>query len=472
MGVGETGQVGIRGGSVFTGYEGGESVNEGVFRDGWFMTGDMGYVDEEGYLYLQGRIKEQINRGGEKISPFEVDTVLLSHPGVAQAVSFPIPHRTLGESVAALVVLEPREELTELELQSYVGTRLAEFKVPQRILFSESLPQGATGKIKRLGLAEVLALDFSTEYVAPRTELEEQLTQIWAEVLNVPSVGIQDNFFDLGGFSLLGMELFTKLEHFLGGNVPDDAVFLLSTVEKMAEIITNSSLHPVTTNNNNNSNSDFILPQSAVNGLKIAAASSRIPLLAPHSVFLHTNNLGTRPTLFWCFNRPDREMMPLTAALGPSRPIVGFFAGDKIFDYTQQSVLQCAHYFIEQLPTLNPDQPFLLAGHCRGAAVALDMAKILLQTHKIKVHLLLMEYFEPAMFDYPDNYTLIYGKQSSLQAHKSFHYGQIGWRERFSVAPTVKMIDCGRGEFWGGLHLENFVGSIIEFMDDAESKHA
>ena len=149
----------IRGPNVTAGYRNNPQANAAAFTRGWFRTGDQGVMDAEGYLTITGRLKEIINRGGEKISPREVDEVLLDHPAVAQAVTFSMPHPKLGEDVAAAVVLRPGSAATEQELRKFVGTRLADMKVPRKILFLEEIPKGATGKLQRIGLAARLGLD-------------------------------------------------------------------------------------------------------------------------------------------------------------------------------------------------------------------------------------------------------------------------------------------------------------------------
>jgi oxalate---CoA ligase len=153
---GETGEVVIRGPNVTSGYVNNPGANSEAFRDGWFRTGDEGYLDEDGYLYLTGRLKEIINRGGEKVSPREVDEVLLQHPAVAQAVAFALPHPSLGEEVAAAVVLNDGARLDEQTLRQHVARHLADFKVPRRIFILEEIPKGPTGKVVRIGLAEML----------------------------------------------------------------------------------------------------------------------------------------------------------------------------------------------------------------------------------------------------------------------------------------------------------------------------
>jgi acyl-CoA synthetase (AMP-forming)/AMP-acid ligase II len=155
---GTIGEVVIRGPNVTTGYQSNPSANEEAFSNGWFRTGDQGVLDEEGYLRLTGRLKEIINRGGEKISPREVDEVLLDHPAVTQAVTFALPHDKLGEDVAAAIILNEGESVTEKEIKEFVRQHLADFKVPRKVVFLDAIPKGPTGKLQRIGLAEKLGL--------------------------------------------------------------------------------------------------------------------------------------------------------------------------------------------------------------------------------------------------------------------------------------------------------------------------
>jgi acyl-CoA synthetase (AMP-forming)/AMP-acid ligase II len=155
---GETGEIVIRGPNVTAGYESNPKANAEAFVNGWFRTGDQGVLDADGYLSLTGRLKEIINRGGEKISPREVDEILMDHPAVSQVVCFGLPHAKLGEEVAAVVVLREGASATERELQTFVATRAADFKVPAKILFMDEIPKGATGKLQRIGLAAKLGL--------------------------------------------------------------------------------------------------------------------------------------------------------------------------------------------------------------------------------------------------------------------------------------------------------------------------
>ena len=236
---GEIGEVVIQGASVTRGYENNPEANQQAFTNGWFRTGDQGYLDPDRYLFLKGRLKEIINRGGEKISPREVDEVLLDHPAVAQVVTFAMPHSQLGEDVGAAVVLYDQVSTTEEEIQEFAAAQLADFKVPRRVIFLEEIPKGPTGKLQRIGLAEKLGLGTSplperAAYVAPRTAVEMVLAGIWAEALELEEVGIYDNFFSLGGQSLEATNIVANVQETLQVELPLLALTKMPTIAEMA----------------------------------------------------------------------------------------------------------------------------------------------------------------------------------------------------------------------------------------------
>jgi acyl-CoA synthetase (AMP-forming)/AMP-acid ligase II len=156
---GQTGEIVIRGENVTLGYQNNPKANAENWVNGWFRTGDQGIMDAEGYITISGRLKEIINRGGEKVSPREVDDVLMEHPAVAQAVTFALPHDKLGEEVAAIVVLREGTSAEPRAIRDFAAERLAAFKVPREILIRDEIPKGATGKLQRIGLAQKLGLE-------------------------------------------------------------------------------------------------------------------------------------------------------------------------------------------------------------------------------------------------------------------------------------------------------------------------
>jgi acyl-CoA synthetase (AMP-forming)/AMP-acid ligase II/acyl carrier protein len=243
--VGEPGEVVIRGRNVMRGYENNPEANAASFTQGWFRTGDQGWIDPEGYLHLTGRLKEIINRGGEKISPREIDEVLLDHPAVAQALTFALPDPTLGEDVGAAVVLRQGASATETEIRDFVARRLTDFKVPRSVRFLDEIPKGPTGKLQRIGLAERLGLTSPTgrhpapprHYTAPRTPAEEVLVGVWAEVLKLEQVGVHDHFLDLGGDSMLAALLVSRIGERLRLELSIRSLFDAPTVADQAAIV-------------------------------------------------------------------------------------------------------------------------------------------------------------------------------------------------------------------------------------------
>jgi len=211
------GEVVIRGPNVTAGYVANPEANAAAFTNGWFRTGDQGLVDDDGYLFLHGRLKELINRGGEKISPVEIDEVLLDHPAVEQALTFALQHPTLGEEVAAAVVLTARGAVSERALRNFVATRLAAYKCPRRIVFLDTIPKGATGKPQRMGLAARLGIEVVQSsgagrvHIAARNAVEEVLASIWADVLKSPTPSVDEDFFDGGGDSIKAAQLVGRI---------------------------------------------------------------------------------------------------------------------------------------------------------------------------------------------------------------------------------------------------------------------
>lgn len=233
---GSEGEVGIRGENVFTGYRGDEEANRAAFRDGWFLTGDIGTIDRDGDLFLTGRIKQLINRGGEKINPQEVDDVLARHPAVVEVATFAVRHRTLGEDVAAAVVL--REPVDVAELQAFVRQSLAAFKVPRRIVLADRLPRNPVGKLDRLALSNIAEADDRsdrTRGARPSGALETLLATLWAKELFLPDVGVDQDFGVLGGDSLSMLRIHLALEAALGRPVPSDILVENGTIRAIAE---------------------------------------------------------------------------------------------------------------------------------------------------------------------------------------------------------------------------------------------
>jgi oxalate---CoA ligase len=227
---GSAGEVAIKGPNVTPGYENNAEANSRAFSNGWFRTGDQGYLDPEGYLFITGRLKELINRGGEKIAPREIDEALLAHPAVRQAVAFAVPHLSLGEDIASAVVLRAGTSCSDAELREFLLDRLPVFMVPSQIIFLDDVPKGPTGKIQRIGMAERLARFLSVAYEPPVSDTEKLVARWIGQVLGQDRVGRKDNFFALGGDSLRATQVLARLEQELEIELPALLLFRLPTV--------------------------------------------------------------------------------------------------------------------------------------------------------------------------------------------------------------------------------------------------
>jgi len=341
---GEPGEVAIRGESVFAGYESNPEANAAGFTDGWFRTGDQGSIDEDGYLFLLGRLKEIINRGGEKVSPLEVDEALLRHAAVAQAATFGIRHPRLGEEVAAAVVLRQGETTTEREVQDFVAQTLAPFKVPRLLVIVDEIPKGPTGKVQRIALAEALGLPGEPPPLEPGRSpfLEESLRAIWAEVLGYEHVEPSDDFFDLGGDSILGAEAVARVRELVGDpDLPLLAIVRAPTPRGMTAEIEGRLAWK----------DDGLVP------LRTGDGSAR-PLFLVHGVDGDVIR----------FARLARMLEPSHAVYGLRAP--GHAPGVSPVD----EVAELAASYLDGMRRVQPRGPYVIGAFCMGATVALELA--------------------------------------------------------------------------------------------------
>lgn len=360
----KTGEVVIRGPNVMRGYAANPEANAAAFTDGWFRTGDQGWLDEEGYLFLTGRLKELINRGGEKISPREIDEALLSHPAVRQALAFAVPHAQLGEEVAAAVELIPGRTADEAELRRWTGNQLASFKVPRLIQIVDSIPKGPTGKLQRIGLAQKLGIKplddchLSRTPLEPRTPLEARIVSIWRDLLHATRLGVEDRFEALGGDSLLAVRMLVAVSTAEGVDVPYQRFLEEGTVAALAREIESQS----------------------------DAEKGPIRVLQVR---------GKRPPLC-CLSGHDGALLGLARlahSFGEDQPLWAI-------DYSKlrpaSSIDALARECVAQLRSKQRTGPYRLAGVCFGGVLAFEMARILEADAETVDFLALIDTLNPA----------------------------------------------------------------------------
>ena len=369
LGAGTVGEVVVRGDTVFGGYEDDAEANRRAFRDGWFHTGDRGSVDRDGYLKLFGRVDEMINRGGEKISPVEVDELLLTHEAVAQAISFPIPHRTLHQEIAAAVVPRRGARVDETELRRFLAARLAPHKVPRIILCAAELPTGPTGKLNRRDMAARFGLDNLPAAAggseAP-TKVREILLGLWREVLKRNDIGCDDDFFLAGGDSLSALDLLQRIEDEFQYRLPISMLAEAPTVNNFEDRIEKESLGAIDSN-------------------------------------VCVNAEGTQPPLFAVFGRYGHvlRLLPVLRSLGPDQPAYGLQPPNMSWSNVGYSTLpQMAAYYVHVIKTLRPQGPHRLMGVSFGGIMAFEMALQLQQHGDVVESLVLVDSAPPnCLFD-------------------------------------------------------------------------
>lgn len=234
--AGAVGHIMISGPTVMPGYVSTDHSSASEMKEGWLLTGDLGRIDRDGYLTIVGRLSEVINKGGEKVFPYEIEKALLEHPAVLEAAAFGLPHRRLGESVAAAAVLKNGSDVTGLELKEFLALRLAAFKLPRQVHIVESLPRGNTGKVVRRTLTETFAAQPRGPIEQPDCLMELEVRDIWARLLGTQEVGLDVDFFELGGDSLLATEMLLEVERLAGRPYPPAELANL-TVRHIAAVL-------------------------------------------------------------------------------------------------------------------------------------------------------------------------------------------------------------------------------------------
>ena len=234
LAAGDSGEIVVRGTHVFRGYEDDPQANRDAFIGDWFRTGDLGYVDPDGYLYVTGRLKEIINRGGFKVPSIDVDAVLALHPAVAETVTVGIAHPTLGEDVVSAVVLREGATTTLSQLRDFAFESLPPHKVPTRIVAIDAIPRSPLGKAKRRELAQSLSTHLRPAYEVPSNEREAALVELFDEILGIKRAGRADNFFALGGDSLRGAQLVARVNRMFECSLGVANLFRRPTIAEFA----------------------------------------------------------------------------------------------------------------------------------------------------------------------------------------------------------------------------------------------
>ncbi len=366
----DEGEVVVRGDAVTPGYLGDPAATHGALRNGWFHTGDLGRLDEEGDLFITGRIKEIINRGGEIIVPLEIDHALADHPAVADAAAFGVDHPTLSEDVGVAIVLRAGAVVTEAEIRSFLADgRLSRARIPNRIVFTDSIPVSANGKPLRKILSEKFGASIAESSPAETlTPTERRIAEIWASLLDIGIPGRADNFFRLGGDSLSAARMIAAVDKRfdLNGKLWERVEFFDSpTVAALADILARFK-----------AGGDSAPSEAAEKGVEGMSA-----------VFLQA--LGSGPPIFFF---PGERMNPwylrhLVKHLGEKRPFIVL-----VHELTRADQFDgFASHAVTLIQKIRSSGPVVLAGHCYGGILAYEVAQRLVAAGRSRIPVILID---------------------------------------------------------------------------------
>lgn len=372
----EIGEIVARGPNIIGAYQADASINQSSFLNGWLRTGDLGRIDRDGYVFLTGRIKELINRGGEKISPVEIDAAFHAHPAVAEAMTFAIPDKRLGEEIGVAVVLRnghmPSRQL-ERQLRESAASRLTIGQQPRNIVFVKEIPKSATGKALRLGLAEKLGVTGSVQEEKdaqpaaaagnapiPDGIVEMLLLQIWEDVLGRRPLGIHDDFFDCGGDSLLAVQLLIRIEDTFRKKLTVASLLEAPTVARMTSLLGESR------------SSGYNFGPSKI--ISVRASGSLPPLFI----------LGLQPLFH-----------PMIRSLSDGIPVFGLSFPDPAALSVPFLMEEIASRQVEALRRFRPEGPYALAGWCNDGILAYEMAQQLRAQGEEVLFVAMIDAFNP-----------------------------------------------------------------------------
>ena len=350
---GEQGEILVGGPTVISGYLNAPELNRSSFVDGWFKSGDIGSLDEDGFLTLHGRKSDLINRGGEKISPVEIDDVLMSHPAIAEAAAFPIPHPRLGEDVAAAVTLRPGMTASSVELRRYLQDQVASFKIPRRIVIREQLPKGKTGKVQRWRLTKSweeaasaetsVARPHSVDNKTAEAILANKLLAIWERLLKTTNLSLDDDFFDNGGDSLLAAEMLVELDSLTNQTIPSSILFEATTVRQLARMLSTFG----------ELRREYLI--------KMQSSGKQTPL-----IYFHGN-----------FHGIGQYAIKLARLLGADQPLFVIAPHGTEDEPIPRTIEAMAADRLQLILNAQPEGPYRLGGKCLGGIVAFEVARLL-----------------------------------------------------------------------------------------------
>jgi acyl carrier protein len=353
---GSVAEVCVRGQGVTAGYEATDRAAH--FHADWLRTGDTGYLDADGYLFLAGRVKEMINRGGEKISPLEIERAALSLLGLQEAAAFALPHPTLGEHVGLAAVVDPGSGLTEVRILAHLRGQIAEYKLPRRVQMLEALPRLGSGKINKRALMAGRA----DAAKAPDWQGEAAVVAgLWQKILAAPVPGPDDDYFDMGGDSLSAMQFLLALEAKLGRKLPPNALYEAPRFEAFLARISKGDSHSFV------GDGDPVLDH-----LRSRTFGWQGQRVGRYGLLFGLGTVAEKVPLFMC---SQGETMAFRAVIDPGRPLYLMPSLSEFDGETPAIEQHVARIYADEIEAIQPEGLLYLSGFCGGVRLMREVAE-------------------------------------------------------------------------------------------------
>lgn len=469
----QIGSILVKGKTITKGYLNNPEANREVFQNSWFVTGDLGWMDAEGYLYLVGRTKEMINKGGQKIAPGEIEQALNSHNGIEESVVFAIPHPLLGEDVVAAVLLKPQHAYHQNELKRYMSRLLSPHKIPQRILVVESFPRSENGKILRqqvVAWAKRTIEETQASFTSSSLSREETyVQQYFSRVLKKDTIDVDEDFFALGGTSLDIAAFVSEMSDELGEEIKGRSLVEYPTIKSFASYLMHYHARALVQRlgkEDREDISDFSTKkENTVQDFSMQLIEQQRKLLQawkgerlhPESLIVGRHTTGTKPPLFWCFNSAE-DVDALSTVLGPDQPMYAMRSGHLLFKIKDEALIKgMAACYAREILTTYPEGPYILGGSCQAGHVAWHIAQELM-TFGAKIDLLCL-IDATIQQRYEGKVALFYAQESDYFNPFKDPHASSAWLDLYDEY-TLDFLNIHHANFFAPQHIAEFASKL------------